>query len=229
MINREWQPPPMREFHISPKTPYKWFANVTSWRGEAAERIVKDVVENGKDLVGSAFTSWGIVLKNIRHDRFSVRRYSNETGEKALAYAAAPLLGSFMKALGCGMEAPPIVYVSGCLLLDEAEKGLVTVTERLEEITSGRRKFETDKQRVEEQVQACREKVALEIFGKVMEEAIGEYGCQTLPMPIIYTATLRAMLIRPRSEGNSKRQGQILNLLKQGKIKEAHSLAFSTT
>lgn len=224
---REWQPPPMREFHISPKTSSGELEGMHIGNNFRQKTVITDnIVKNVQELLGGAGDGLSLVLGYIKtEDKWDTSRKSGKT---AIAHTISPTLAALAQGIHCGMDSPPIVYASGSYFIHEAEGAINILTGSMEDILTEKVRYDGDS-KIKKLVKLHRDRTGLLLFIREMEESIYAYAIQNLPHPKLYMEVLDALLFEQRRTIPQSRRTKIVYLLKEGEVLEAHSLAFSTT
>lgn len=107
-------------FEISEKTPYKQLQKWSSqnWPSDSTKMVTRDIVNNVVELTSGKEIDFCLVLKNIKVNRYDSGVYS---GRAAIAVNAARTVGGIAVALGCSMDDPRIVVISGMCLIKMAK------------------------------------------------------------------------------------------------------------
>ena len=85
------------------------------WPSDARKFVAKDIIQNGKELLARYNINWDLVLSNIRVMQVNTLR----VGVDAIAVNGARMIGGLAVVMNSPMYAPPIVYLSGGLLVNK--------------------------------------------------------------------------------------------------------------
>lgn len=116
MIPKEIEPSmDLAVFEISEKTRYQqlqeWSSN--RWPYEGRKMVARDIVNNVAELTRDKEINFEFVLKKIKVYRSGSGVYY---GESAIAINTARTIGGIAVALGCSMDDPRLVVISGMCL-----------------------------------------------------------------------------------------------------------------
>lgn len=211
---------PSREFHISEKTPYEYFAKPGRLEQRLFKRVTLDIIQNGRELAWPHPLNWNVFLSTISFYHSGDYMY----GEKAITHAIAPRICSMAKNMEVSMGAPPIVYASGLLFTHKAQEAIDKLTQRRGEITSRQRDFLTQAQKSQVLQDLGKTAEDIEEVRRVMGEASNDFACQNFPLPERYTQAIYTILFRSYQKGNYG-QNKIAGLLKEGRVEQAYKLA----
>lgn len=119
MISREGEPTGFLDLpKISPKTSSEqllmWSKEV--WKSDSRNRVARDMVNNGKELLFGSNIDWNLVLSKISARKMGAVVF----GEAAIAADCARFVGGLASRAGWSMHDPQSVYLSGKYLADTA-------------------------------------------------------------------------------------------------------------
>lgn len=221
-------------YDISPKTSngtLKEFA-FGKWDSSSRNTVALDMVRNVRELVGEERVDWDFVLGIIRHgisqkpaDRAGMGKSFTRFSRNDAIAVSAPVIGTLAKDMGCSMDAPAMVYASGLYFSREAEKIISAQNKRLTEIQEGTTTFLDEEKKAEVIRKAVEVVSKFTVFKQALDESVSMYAQDTLASPLNYTNVLSVLTLDERKKLDRTRRLNIIRLLKEGEIEEAHNEA----
>lgn len=195
------------------------------YKREEREKIVKNVIENVRNLTGNDMIDKAIL--EIKFDFETDTGFKTLQGLDALRNVIANPLGSILSVLELRMSSPEAVYMSGVIIKWGINRSRAKIGKRVQEIESNQIKFVTQEAR-EADLNKNKDRFGfLNKFGSILSDSLEKYSLQYLPDKK-YTEILESITfiggINTSKVVTEMPRNEIIYYLKKKDIEKAHDI-----